>query len=71
MCVTFGQPLISIPFVNSTILRFPALENTIHLVLNKQDKIPGVLYYFQLGCILKAREKRDATCQITVSGAKF
>ena len=69
MCITFGQPLISIPFVNNTILRFPALENTIHLVLNKQDKVPGVLRYFQLGCILKAQEKRDATCQTTVSEA--
>ena len=70
MCVTFGQPLISIPYVQNTIQRFPQLENTIHLVLNKEDKVPSVLHYFHLGCILKAQDKREATRQTTVSVAE-
>ena len=56
-CITFGQPLINIPFVENTLARFPELEDTIHLVLDKQDKVPGLFHYFQVGCILKAQEK--------------
>ena len=54
-CITFGQPLINIPFVHKTILTFPQLEDTIHLVLDKQDKVPGLFHYFQIGCMLNAR----------------
>lgn len=56
-CITFGQPLITIPFIESTLARFPELEDTIHLVLDKLDKVPGLFHYFQVGCILKAQEK--------------
>ena len=56
-CITFGQPLINIPYVSNTILRFPELEETIHLILDKQDKVPGLLHYLQVGCILKAAKQ--------------
>lgn len=56
-CITFGQPLINIPFVENTLVRFPELEDIIHLVLDKQDKVPGLFHYFQVGCILKAQAK--------------
>lgn len=64
MCVTFGQPLISIPYVMSTIQKFPSLENTIHLILNKQDKVPSILHYYQMGCILEGQGTLEATSTI-------
>ena len=74
-CITFGQPLINIPFVHDTIMRFPELEETIHLVLDEQDKLPGIFHYFQVGCILKAQctlKREDftplKTTPVTVSG---
>ena len=59
-CITFGQPLINIPFVEHTLARFPELEDTIHLVLDKQDKVPGLFHYFHVGCILKAQKDQSS-----------
>ena len=64
MCVTFGQPLINIPYVTETIQRFPALRETIHLVMNSQDKVPGILHYLQIGCIVNAQGPGDAPCPV-------
>ena len=50
ICITFGQPLIPIPYVEEAIKDFPKLENTIHAVYEKDDFFPRVLYYYNVGC---------------------
>lgn len=52
-CITFGQPMISIPYVQKIAQLYPKLEQTIHLVLNKEDLIPGLMHYHGIGCTLK------------------
>ncbi len=51
-CITFGQPLIAIPFVQKTVEMFPHLEKAIHLVYDKEDIIPGLMHYHTVGCSL-------------------
>ena len=50
ICITFGQPLIAIPYVEEAIKDFPQLEATIHAVYDKDDFFPRVLHYFAVGC---------------------
>lgn len=50
VCITFGQPLIPIPYVEEAIRDFPQFEATIHAVYDKDDFFPRVLYYFNVGC---------------------
>lgn len=66
-CITFGQPLIRIPYVQETIEVFPLLEQTIHLVLNKEDYIPGLLHYYEIGCRMKAIALAQSTGKSTTS----
>ena len=49
--VTYGQPMINIPFVKEAIRHFPQLRNTIHLIYDKEDTFPLVFRYFNIGCI--------------------
>lgn len=49
-CITFGQPLIPIGYVEEAIKHFPQFEATIHAVYDKDDLFPRVLYYFNVGC---------------------
>ena len=51
ICITFGQPLISIPFVQEVIEDYPKFEATICSMFNKDDVIPGLLQYFSIGCM--------------------
>lgn len=51
ICITFGQPMINIPFVQEAIKHFPQLRNTIHLIYDKEDTFPLVFRYFNIGCI--------------------
>ena len=50
ICITFGQPLIPIPYVEEAIKDFPQFEATIHAVYDKDDFFPRVLYYYAVGC---------------------
>ena len=50
VCITFGQPLIPIPYVEEAIKDFPQFEATIHAVYDKDDFFPRVLYYYNVGC---------------------
>lgn len=50
VCITFGQPLIAIPFVEEVIKDFPQFEATIHAIYDKDDFFPRVLYYYSVGC---------------------
>lgn len=50
LCITFGQPLVAIPFVEEAIKDFPQFEATIHVVYDKDDLFPRVLRYFGVGC---------------------
>ena len=54
ICITFGQPLFSIPYVQEMIQIYPAFEQTLHLILDKEDIVPSILCYFGIGCILKS-----------------
>ena len=51
VCITFGQPLITIPFVQNVMKKFPQFEATIHSIFDKEDIIPRLLRYFRVGCI--------------------
>ena len=51
VCITFGQPLISIPFVQSVMRKFPQFEATIHSIFDKEDAVPRLLRYFKMGCL--------------------
>ena len=52
ICITFGQPLISIPFVQEVIRDCdPRFEATIYSMFTKDDIIPGLLQYFHIGCV--------------------
>lgn len=51
ICITFGQPMINIPFVQEAIKHFPQLRNTIHLIYDKEDVFPFMFRYFNIGCI--------------------
>lgn len=55
ICITFGQPLISIPFVLEATRMFPEFEKTIHSVFDKRDLVPRILRYFNVGCIHSRR----------------
>ena len=50
ICITFGQPLIPILYVEEAIKDFPQFEATIHAVYEKDDFFPRVLYYYSVGC---------------------
>ena len=50
VCITFGQPLIAIPYVEKAIKDFPQFEATIHTVYDKEDFFPRVLYHYAVGC---------------------
>ena len=52
ICITFGQPLIPIVSVEEAINDHPQFEDTIHAVYEKDDFIPRVLYYYNIGCQL-------------------
>ena len=54
ICITFGQPLFSIPYVQEMVQIYPAFEQTLHLVLDKEDIVPPILCYFGIGCVLKS-----------------
>ena len=43
MCITFGQPLIDIPYVQDTIKNCPTFENNIHSIYDKEDVFPKLL----------------------------
>ena len=52
ICITFGQPLISIPFVQEVIRDCgQQFEGTIYSMFNKDDAIPGLLQYFHISCV--------------------
>ena len=51
ICITFGQPLICIPFVQEVIQNSPQFESTIYSMFTKDDIIPGLLQYFHIGCV--------------------
>ncbi len=55
ICITFGQPLMGIPFVLEVTRMFPEFEKTIHSVVDKRDLVPRILRYFTVGCTQSRR----------------
>lgn len=45
VCITFGQPLIRIPFVQEAIKHAPSIRQVIHSVYDKEDTFPLILHY--------------------------
>ena len=46
VCITYGQPVISIPSVQQVIKDIPHFQDTIYCVFKKEDVVPTVLRYF-------------------------
>ena len=44
ICITFGQPLISIPHVEE-IMKSPEFRESVHLIFDKNDLIPRLLRF--------------------------
>ena len=51
VCITFGQPLLSIPLLQDVTRRIPQFESTIHSVFDREDAVPQLLHYFNFGNI--------------------
>ena len=51
VCITFGQPLLSIPLLQDIARRIPQFESTIHSVFDREDVVPQLLHYFNFGNI--------------------
>lgn len=43
ICITFGQPLIAISYVQDTINTITKFENTIHAIYDQEDVFPRLL----------------------------
>lgn len=43
ICITFGQPLVAIPYVQETIKKYAKFENTIHSICDQEDIFPKLL----------------------------
>ena len=50
-CISFGQPLVTLSFIQDVIKKFPTFEDTIHSIFDKEDIVPRLLRYFRVGCI--------------------
>ena len=47
ICITFGQPLIELPFVNNATGRFSeAFKRSVHTYFSHDDPLPFLLRYF-------------------------
>ena len=47
ICITFGQPLIELPFVNNATDRFSeAFKRSVHTYFSHDDPLPFLLRYF-------------------------
>lgn len=51
ICITFGQPMINLPFVQMAIKQYPQLRNIIHMIYDKDDVFPFLFRYYNLGCV--------------------
>ena len=40
MCITFGQPLLAIPYVQETVTNYTKFESTIHSIYDHEDIFP-------------------------------
>lgn len=67
VCITFGQPLISIPNVQDVIKKLPQFKTTIHSVFSKDDVVPQLLRYFRTGCLHYRSTSSTKTLQILSS----
>lgn len=43
ICITFGQPLVAIPYVQETVNTITKFENTIHSIYDREDIFPRLL----------------------------
>lgn len=44
ICVTFGQPLVAIPYVKETIKKYSKFEETIHCIYDDEDIFPKLFH---------------------------
>ncbi len=43
ICITFGQPLLAIPYVQKTVDNNPKFESTLHCIYDQEDAFPRLL----------------------------
>lgn len=43
VCITFGQPMLAIPYVDKTIASYTKFEATIHAIYDQEDVFPKLL----------------------------
>ena len=43
LCITFGQPLLAIPYIEETIINNPKFEGTLHCIYDLDDTFPRLL----------------------------
>ncbi len=49
-CITFGQPLISLPHALDVVQGTPEFEGSVHSIFFKEDSVPGVLSFLDTEC---------------------
>ncbi len=50
ICITFGQPLISLPHVKDVVQGTPEFEGIVHSIFIKEDSVPRVLSFLDTEC---------------------
>ena len=68
VCITYGQPVISIPSVQHVIKNIPHFQDTIYCVFTKEDVFPTVLRYFN--CISYVSRGKCSMTALTPSTSK-
>ena len=64
ICITFGQPFLSLPLLEEAIANFPQLAGILHQVYQTDDVLPGLMHYFRAGCD-QAHGSRSPTLRST------
>ena len=49
-CLTFGQPLISLPHVMDVVQATPEFESIVHSIYHKEDAVPRVMSFLDEKC---------------------
>lgn len=45
ICISFGQPLLNIPYVQDTVTTYPEFESTLYSIYESEDIFPRLFQY--------------------------
>ena len=51
VCITYGQPLISVKLIQDVIQKFKGFETSIHSMFDAEDVVPRLLGYLGVECL--------------------